>query len=60
MTWADILMSYVLYSFGDKHKDLLDIETWKGNCPNLVNLIKTVGNQPNIKKWIDTRPNTER
>ncbi|KAK2716000.1 glutathione S-transferase 1-like [Artemia franciscana] len=53
ITWADLayfqLLDLLWQRFGRAHLD---------SFPNLMKLHETVINIPNIKKWIDTRPET--
>merc|ERR1711892_145214 len=51
LTWADIAVYYVLCSWilGERNFS---------QCPKLKKLVKTVKNLPNIKKWIETMPET--
>merc|ERR1711892_54430 len=51
LTWADIAVYYVLCSW------ILG-EINFSECPKLKTLVETVKNLPNIKKWIETMPET--
>jgi len=53
LTWADICVYNILSSM----KDRLGEPPVK-TCPNLTALVSRVGNLPNIKKWVETRPVT--
>merc|ERR1711892_934545 len=51
LTWADIAVYYVLCSW------ILG-EINFSQCPKLKKLVETVKNLPNIKKWVETMPET--
>ena len=51
LTWADIQVFYFCYEV----RNMVDIGRWK----NLDKLCKKVGDIPNIKKWVESRPVTD-
>ena len=48
LTWADIQL-FFFCSENPGHTD---------NLPKVADLVKRVGDLPNIKKWIENRPKT--
>ena len=54
LTWADIAVAVTLDGLGNFFSN-----EWKESSPDMVAFIDRVFSQPNIKKWIDTRPKTE-
>ena len=52
LTWADIAVAVGLSSITDMFK----VE-WESKSSKLVAFQKKIYSLPNIKKWIDTRPN---
>ena len=51
LTWADIQVFYFCYEV----RNMVDVGRWK----KLNNLCKKVGEIPNIKQWVDSRPVTD-
>lgn len=54
ITWADIYLTHVLQHF----QILLDVNLVKEN-PSLGSLVVEVLSNPNIKAWMDKRPQTK-
>ena len=54
LTWADIIVADMTQSLASRHPDI-DIFTDHKDLKNHVNKIL---NLPNIKKWIENRPQT--
>lgn len=54
VTWADLayygFLSFLIEKFG---------EDYLKDAPNVKALIDRVGELPNIKQWVETRPKTE-
>merc|ERR1712071_149661 len=58
LTWADILMYNLMSNMrSDGHMAVGEVVL--GECPLLCSLEKKVGDLPNIKKWVETRPITK-
>ena len=49
LSWADIQTLFFCSELGDQ--DILK------NVPEVANLVVRIGNLPNIKAWVETRPN---
>ena len=55
LTWADI--AYYTF-FTSPIMNRLGADVLKTNAPNLQKLVETVGEVPNIKKYVEARPVT--
>lgn len=55
LTYADLVFASVLEAFEGSVGD-----SWKKMAPELGQLSDKINNLPNIKKWRETRPKTER
>ena len=53
-SWVDLFLFDALSFIGHLYTDLT--EDLKALAPNLAEHSERVGNLPNIKKWIETRP----
>lgn len=50
-TWADLVVADFVHGIKDFGCSMAD-------CPKLKGLVESVMSQPNIKKWVETRPKT--